>query len=137
MSVTTASAEDAAKAAQAASRTLAVLPAAARRHALTAIHDGLAAARDEALAANDRDLSAAAEAVAAGSLSQSLASRLDLRRKDKWEDMLQGILDVRDLDDPSKRERHVDLLADYCLATSYTLVLSYYCITVTPLSHLS
>lgn len=35
-----------------------------------------------------------------GSLSASLVKRLDLSRPGKYEDMLQGILDVRDLDDP-------------------------------------
>ena len=79
---------------------LAVLPTSARNDALTAVHFALDAARDEILAANARDLEAARQAAADGYLSQSLVSRLDLGRKGKWEDMLRGILDVRDLEDP-------------------------------------
>ncbi|AEO55916.1 hypothetical protein MYCTH_2300236 [Thermothelomyces thermophilus ATCC 42464] len=100
MSLTNASPADAAAAAKSASHVLATLSADARNEALTAIHAGLAAARDDILAANARDLESAKKAAADGKLSQSLVSRLDLGRKGKWEDMLQGILDVRDLDDP-------------------------------------
>jgi hypothetical protein len=38
---------------------------------------------------------------AGGTLSASLVKRLDLGKPGKYEDMLQGILDVRDLEDPS------------------------------------
>ncbi|KAI0024262.1 gamma-glutamyl phosphate reductase [Xylariomycetidae sp. FL0641] len=100
MSLTNASPADAAKAAKGASHVLATLPASARNHALTAIHAGLSAARDDILAANARDLEAARQAAASGQLSSSLVSRLDLGKKGKWEDMLKGILDVRDLEDP-------------------------------------
>ncbi|KAM7221093.1 Aldehyde/histidinol dehydrogenase [Rhypophila decipiens] len=100
MSLTTASALDAAKEAKAASHVLATLPASARNDALTAIYDGLNAAKDEILAANARDLELAKQAAADGKLSQSLVSRLDLGKKGKWEDMLKGILDVRELEDP-------------------------------------
>ncbi|OAA55398.1 Glutamate-5-semialdehyde dehydrogenase [Cordyceps fumosorosea ARSEF 2679] len=81
MSLTNASPEAAAREAKAASFTLAALPAAARNEALEAIHAALQAAAD-------------------GSLSAALVSRLDLGRPGKWEDMLKGILDVRDLPDP-------------------------------------
>jgi len=37
-----------------------------------------------------------------GELSLSIVSRLDLGKPGKWEDMLKGILDVRELEDPSK-----------------------------------
>ncbi|KAK8085577.1 gamma-glutamyl phosphate reductase [Apiospora hydei] len=101
MSLTSSSAADAARDAKSASHVLATLPAAARNDALTAIHAGLEAGRNEILAANARDLEAARRQAADGApLSQSLVSRLDLGRKGKFEDMLKGILDVRGLEDP-------------------------------------
>ena len=102
MSLTNASPLEAAEAAKSASHVLATLPAAARNDALTAIHAGLSAARDQILAANAKDLEAARLAAKNGELSQSLVSRLDLGKKGKWEDMLKGILDVRDLEDPGE-----------------------------------
>ncbi|KAK4131123.1 gamma-glutamyl phosphate reductase [Trichocladium antarcticum] len=103
MSLTNASPLDAAQAAKSASHVLATLSAEARNEALTTIHAGLAAARDDILAANARDLELARQAAADGTLSQSLVSRLDLGKTGKWEDMLRGILDVRGLDDPVGR----------------------------------
>ncbi|KAK3499780.1 gamma-glutamyl phosphate reductase [Neurospora hispaniola] len=103
MSLTNASPADAARAAKSASHVLATLSAEARNDALTAIHAGLTAARDEILAANARDLELARQAAADGKLSASLVSRLDLGKTGKWEDMLKGILDVRDLEDPVGR----------------------------------
>ncbi|KAI0878179.1 glutamate-5-semialdehyde dehydrogenase [Hypoxylon argillaceum] len=103
MSLTSASPADAAKEAKSASHILATLPAAARNDALTAIHAALSDARDDILAANARDLEAARRAAESGHLSQSLVSRLDLGKKGKWEDMLKGILDVRELEDPVDR----------------------------------
>ncbi|KAH7325978.1 Aldehyde/histidinol dehydrogenase [Stachybotrys elegans] len=100
MSLTNASPEAVASAARSASFALATLPASARNDALQTIHDALAAARDDILAANARDLELARKAAADGSLSQALVSRLDLGKKGKWEDMLKGILDVKDLADP-------------------------------------
>lgn len=102
MSLTNASPEAAASEAKTASFTLASLPASARNEALEAIHDALSSAKDDILAANARDLDLARKAAADGSLSEALVSRLDLGKKGKWEDMLKGILDVRDLDDPGK-----------------------------------
>ena len=61
----------------------------------------LTASKDEILAANAKDLELARKAADEGGLSQALVSRLDLGKKGKWEDMLKGILDVRDLNDPS------------------------------------
>ncbi|KAK4921794.1 hypothetical protein LTR28_012724, partial [Elasticomyces elasticus] len=100
MSLTNASPEEAARAAKTASRKLAVLPTKARNDALTAIHDALSSSKDEILRANASDLVAATKSAANGELSQSMLKRLDLSRKGKWEDMLSGILDVRELDDP-------------------------------------
>ncbi|KAI0811420.1 glutamate-5-semialdehyde dehydrogenase [Xylaria sp. FL0064] len=100
MSLTSASPAKAAREAKSASHILATLPEAARNDALTAIHAALTEAKDDILAANARDLEAARRAAENGELSQSLVSRLDLGKKGKWEDMLKGILDVRDLEDP-------------------------------------
>lgn len=100
MSLTNALPEDAAKAAKSTSHSLATLPASARNDALTAIHTKLSAARDEILEANSRDLALARKAAENGELSLSIVSRLDLSKKGKWEDMLKGILDVRELEDP-------------------------------------
>ncbi|EHK24275.1 uncharacterized protein TRIVIDRAFT_31549 [Trichoderma virens Gv29-8] len=100
MSLTNGSPEAAATAAKTASFTLASLPASARNEALEAIHAALTASKDEILAANARDLELARKAAADGTLTQALVSRLDLGKKGKWDDMLQGILDVRDLEDP-------------------------------------
>lgn len=100
MSLTNASPEAAAREAKSASFTLAALPASARNEALEGIHAALSANRDAILAANARDLELARKAAADGSLSEALVSRLDLGKKGKWEDMLKGILDVRDLPDP-------------------------------------
>lgn len=101
MSLTNASPEAVASSAKQASFTLATLPASSRNQALEAIHAALQSAKDDILAANARDLDLARKAAADGSLGQALVSRLDLGKKGKWEDMLKGILDVRDLDDPS------------------------------------
>ena len=100
MSLTNASPADAAKAAKSASHILATLPASARNDALTSIYDALSKSKDEILAANARDLELAKKAAENGELSLSIVSRLDLGKKGKWEDMLKGILDVRDLEDP-------------------------------------
>ncbi|KAK3373488.1 Aldehyde/histidinol dehydrogenase [Lasiosphaeria ovina] len=103
MSLTNVSPSEAAMTAKSASHVLATLPASARNDALTAMHAGLVDARDDILAANARDLELARAAAADGRLSQSLVSRLDLGKKGKWDEMLQGILDVRGLDDPVGR----------------------------------
>jgi glutamate-5-semialdehyde dehydrogenase len=102
MSLTNALPADAAKSAKEASHTLAILPASARNKALTAIHSALSLAKEEILAANARDLSLARKSAEDGKLSMSIVSRLDLGKKGKWEDMLSGILDVRELEDPGE-----------------------------------
>jgi len=103
MSLTNASPEDAARAAKISSRKLAVLPVSARNAALDAIHDALASNRETILEANARDLVAATKSAADGELSQSILKRLDLSRKGKYDDMLKGIQDVKNLDDPVGR----------------------------------
>lgn len=108
MSLTNALPADSAKAAKSASHTLATLSTSARNDALTAIHSALSASKDEILAANAKDLELAKKAAENGELSLSIVSRLDLGKKGKWEDMLKGILDVRDLEDPGMNSFFVD-----------------------------
>ena len=102
MSLTNSTPIEIARAARLGSYKLAVLSTEDRNAALTAIHQALANGKDEVLAANAKDLEAANKAAENGTLSQSLVARLDLGKKGKYEDMLQGILDVRDLEDPSR-----------------------------------
>ncbi|RAL15695.1 glutamate-5-semialdehyde dehydrogenase [Aspergillus homomorphus CBS 101889] len=100
MSLTDSTATEIAKTASIASRLLATLAGAERNDALTALHEAILNSRDDILAANSRDVAAAERAVEAGILNQSVLKRLDLSRPGKFEDMLQGILSVRDLKDP-------------------------------------
>ena len=102
MSLTSSSPLEVAQAASFASRSLTTLHSDARNEALTLVHGALQEAKDSILAANVKDLEIATKAAEHGELSQSVLKRLDLGRKGKWEDMLQGMLDVRDLDDPSE-----------------------------------
>ena len=100
MSLTESTPESAAKAASFSARSLAVLPVSARNAALTSIHNALSASKETILKANARDMELATQASQSGQLSQSVLKRLDLSRPGKYEDMLSGILDVRNLDDP-------------------------------------
>ncbi|KAI7119764.1 hypothetical protein KC316_g3073, partial [Hortaea werneckii] len=100
MSLTNASPEQAARSAKVSSRTLATLPVSARNAALDAVHDALADARESILEANAKDMELAKQSSASGELSPSIMKRLDLSRKGKFDDMLQGIKDVRALEDP-------------------------------------
>jgi glutamate-5-semialdehyde dehydrogenase len=114
MSLTNALPADAAKAAKSASHTLAILPTSARNDALIAIHTALSQSKDEILAANARDLALARKAAEDGKLSLSIVSRLDLGKKGKWEDMLKGISDVRELEDPGMANLYLYMvLAEY------------------------
>lgn len=107
MSLTNATPEQAAKAARISSRKLATISADARNTALDAIHDALSAARGEILAANARDVALATKSTANGELKPSILKRLDLGRKGKFDDMLQGIRDVRNLTDPGMFNKHL------------------------------
>ncbi|KAJ5543036.1 hypothetical protein N7535_005460 [Penicillium sp. DV-2018c] len=100
MSLTDSAAVDVARSASLASRRLAILPNAARNEALTALHHALDTNRETILAANAKDLEIATRAAESGSLNHSVLKRLDLSRPGKYDDMLDGILSVRDLDDP-------------------------------------
>ncbi|KAF2711357.1 gamma-glutamyl phosphate reductase GPR [Pleomassaria siparia CBS 279.74] len=112
MSLTNATPLEVARAARLGSRKLAVLSTEHRNAALTAIHQALADGKDAVLAANAKDLDAANKAAENGTLSQSLVKRLDLGKKGKYEDMLQGILDVRELEDPINKTTARTLLDD-------------------------
>lgn len=103
MSLTASIPQEIAIAASLSSRSLAILSTQDRNNALSAMHGALQEARDTILAANAEDLELATKAAGEGLLSQSVLKRLDLGRKGKWEDMMQGILDVRDLEDPGER----------------------------------
>src|SRR5467141_3798276 len=97
MSLTDSSASVVAKAASLASRRLATLSHAARNDALTVLHRALLQQKTAILQANARDVEAAAHGAASSQLTQSLLKRLDLASPGKFEDMLNGILAVRDL----------------------------------------
>ncbi|KAF3010968.1 hypothetical protein E8E13_010487 [Curvularia kusanoi] len=112
MSLTNATPLDIAQSAREGSRTLAVLKTEERNAALTAIHKALAEGKDEVLTANAKDLEAANQAAAGGTLSASLVKRLDLGKPGKYEDMLQGILDVVELEDPINKTTAKTLLDD-------------------------
>lgn len=100
MSLTESAAVDVARSASLASRHLATLPNAARNEALTALHQALEKNKAAILTANARDVEAATRAANSGGLNHSVLKRLDLSRPGKYDDMLEGILSVRDLDDP-------------------------------------
>ncbi|KAI9783471.1 MAG: hypothetical protein M1816_001353 [Peltula sp. TS41687] len=100
MSLTNSTPLEAVTAASRSARHLAGLPTRARNEALTAIHSALSDSKDDILQANARDLEKAKKSAENGELSQSLVKRLDLSKPGKWEEMLKGILDVRDLEDP-------------------------------------
>lgn len=116
MSLTNGSPEQAARAAKTSSRTLATLSTDARNVALDAIHHALADHREDILAANARDMDLAKQLSANGKLSASMMKRLDLSRKGKFDDMLQGIEDVRGLEDPGR-----SMVIPLTLAFSYSL----------------
>ena len=100
MSLTDASPEQVAQAAATSAQGLSILSEQDRNDALTAIHNELLKHKDQILKANAIDVAAATKAAAEGQLSDSLLKRLDLTVK--YDDMLQGILDVRNLEDPGK-----------------------------------
>jgi glutamate-5-semialdehyde dehydrogenase len=112
MSLTNATPLEVARAARIGSRQLAVLSTEERNAALIAIHDALAQGKEEVLAANAKDLESANKAAEGGTLSASLVKRLDLGKPGKYEDMLQGILDVKELEDPINKTTARTLLDD-------------------------
>lgn len=104
MSLTNASPEQAARAAKVSSRKLATLATDAKNAALDAVHDALANARDDILAANAKDVALAKQSAENGELSPAILKRLDLARPGKFDDMLKGIQDVKDLEDPGRQD---------------------------------
>ncbi|KAF1833635.1 gamma-glutamyl phosphate reductase GPR [Decorospora gaudefroyi] len=120
MSLTNATPLQVAQAARLGSRKLAVLSTEERNATLTAIHAALAEGKEEVLAANAKDLDAANKAAEGGTLSASLVKRLDLGKAGKYEDMLQGILDVRDLPDPINQTTAKTLLDDNLILSRIT-----------------
>ncbi|KAJ5084307.1 hypothetical protein NUU61_008886 [Penicillium alfredii] len=112
MSLTDSAAVDVARSASLASRRLAILSNDARNEALTALHHALDKNRATILAANAKDVESATRAAESGNLSHSVLKRLDLSRPGKYEDMLEGILSVRDLPDPIGRVTLRTLLDD-------------------------
>lgn len=110
-------AEEAARAARLAANVLKTLNNDKRTSALKVIHDSLRDAKDEILEANELDLKIAQEA----ELASSLIKRLDLGKGDKYDTMLQGVLDVATLEDPMGRitlARHLDDGLDLYRVTS-------------------
>ncbi|KAJ3091439.1 hypothetical protein HK102_000561 [Quaeritorhiza haematococci] len=91
-----------AQAARTASHKLQSATAKQKSAALHRIHQYLKENREEILAANKLDLENARKEVEAGKLSSSLFKRLDLGAGgDKYESLLQGVLDVERLPDPT------------------------------------
>lgn len=102
MSLTESAAADVARSASSASRQLATLSNDARNEALTALHQALNKNRATILAANAKDVESATRDAENGTLNHSVLKRLDLSRPGKYDDMLEGILSVRDLNDPGE-----------------------------------
>ncbi|KAF8661289.1 hypothetical protein AX16_001388 [Volvariella volvacea WC 439] len=105
-------AEDIAKAAKTAFEQSQLVPSDERIKALHAIRNELANLKNEILAANKEDLQAAQVEVNAGRMSESLLKRLDLGKGDKWDSMLQGVLDVAVLPDPTGKVTYASELDD-------------------------
>ncbi|GJJ71304.1 glutamate-5-semialdehyde dehydrogenase [Entomortierella parvispora] len=80
---------------------LQTISTAQKSKALNLIHSKLASAKPDILLANKTDKDLALEQVQAGKLSSSLYKRLDLEGPGKFETMLQGILDIDQLEDPA------------------------------------
>lgn len=89
-------AETIAKQARSASTILKTLSNEERSSALQTVHDALKDSKSTILEANVKDM----EAAQAQNLSSSLIKRLDLSKGDKFDVMLQGVLDVAALEDP-------------------------------------
>ncbi|KAJ3175935.1 hypothetical protein HDU87_005599 [Geranomyces variabilis] len=75
--------------------------AAHKSAALLRIHDLLAERKDRILEANRQDLEIARKELEAGRITNALYKRLDLSVGDKYASLLQGVLDVDKLDDPT------------------------------------
>ncbi|GAA5846413.1 hypothetical protein JCM9279_001364 [Rhodotorula babjevae] len=84
-----------------------------RHKALVALKEALTTAKHDIIAANERDIEDAKVQVAAGKMSSTLLKRLDLQSSaSKYDDMLQGILDVDSLPDPTGQVTYARQLDD-------------------------
>ena len=88
-----------AKNAKVASKKMAVLPVGLKNSALLNIAKKLKENKDKIFEANKMDLDAAKSLVENGTLSQSTFNRLKLD-ENKMRDMVQGIIDISNLEDP-------------------------------------
>lgn len=88
-----------AKKAKAASKKIATLPVGVKNTALLNIAKNLKDNKDKIFEANKKDLEAAFPLVELGKLSQSTFNRLKLD-ENKMRDMIQGIIDISNLEDP-------------------------------------
>ncbi len=88
-----------AKKAKAASKKIAVLPVGVKNTALLNIAKNLKENKEKIFEANHKDLEEAKPLVEAGELSQSTYNRLKLD-ENKMRDMVQGIIDISNLEDP-------------------------------------
>lgn len=92
---------DIARTASLASQTLKAVGGTDRDDALTAIHKALKDNQDVIFEANKQDMAEAQQQVEAGKMKSSMAKRL-LLDEPKFAAMLEGILDVRNLQDPGR-----------------------------------
>ncbi|KLO12727.1 gamma-glutamyl phosphate reductase [Schizopora paradoxa] len=104
--------EKLARAAKAAFEASQLIDSSTRVKALKIITDELASLKGEIEKANKLDLEAATIEVEAGRLSSSLVKRLDLFKGDKWDAMIQGVLDVSALPDPTGNVSYATELDD-------------------------
>lgn len=88
-----------AKKAKAASKKIATLPVGLKNTALLNIAKNLKDNKDKIFEANQKDLEAAKPLVESGNLSQATYNRLKLD-ENKMRDMIQGIIDISNLEDP-------------------------------------
>eukprot|EP00126_Sphaerothecum_destruens_P004863 Sdes_comp18417_c0_seq3m8313 len=80
--------------------------AALKNQALSAVQKLLDSRHAEVIAANQRDISATKIQVEKGNISETLLKRLDICgvNQTKYRQLLQGLLDVQELDDPTGQE---------------------------------
>lgn len=94
-----------AKSSRKASHVLSSIPKSHKSSLLHHIHAVLRSQKSTILAANSQDLALAKQQVQSGKLSESLVKRLELN-DEKFETLLQGVLDVEKLPDPTSTYSH-------------------------------
>lgn len=95
-----------ARSAAEASYRMKALVAADRDSALKALYECLIVGTDSILLANKEDMVRAEGEVEAGRMSDSLLQRLDLSHSCKMQQMIQGVKDIIDLEDPGTQISH-------------------------------